>query len=276
MIYASHLIKTFYRAENRKKRVDFNAVDDISLEARPGEIVGILGPNGAGKTTLLRMLATLMRPTSGTVVITEQSPGKQERELKTPREMKQQIGYLSGNTRLYGRLTVRELLRFFAEVYGMTPVECEDRIQTVSEVLGLGEFMDNRIEKLSTGQTQRVSIARCIVHNPEIYIFDEPTLGLDIISSSRITEFMKQEKERGKTIIYSTHYMEEAEYLCDRILMLHRGKIICNESPQQLKADTGTDSMREAFYALIASLETTDSGIHFGGEPEERQGGNDR
>ena len=114
-------------------------------------------------------------------------------------------------------------------------------------------FVDNRIERLSTGQTQRASIARTIIHDPDIYIFDEPTLGLDIISSSAIIEFMKKEKERGKTVIYSTHYMEEAEYLCDRIIMLNKGKTICNASPEELKKENGVTNMRDAFYRIIES-----------------------
>ena len=111
--------------------------------------------------------------------------------------------------------------------------------------------MDNRIEKLSTGQTQRASIARCLVHNPQVYIFDEPTLGLDILSSAAIIEFMKKEREKGKTILYSTHYMEEAEYLCDRIVMIHQGKIISEGTPAELKQQTGKDNLREVFAELI-------------------------
>jgi ABC-type Na+ transport system ATPase subunit NatA len=132
-------------------------------------------------------------------------------------------------------------------------IPIEERIEEVNELLNMQEFIDNRIEKLSTGQTQRASIARCIVHNPDIYIFDEPTLGLDIISSTAIIEFMKSEKERGKTVIYSTHYMEEAEYLCDRIIMLNKGRTITNDSPAELKRRTGAKDMRGAFYEIIKS-----------------------
>lgn len=245
MIRAEHLVKTFYRAKEHGRRVDFNAVDDISIEARPGEILGILGPNGAGKTTLLRMLATLMEPTSGQVTVTT------DRVLTTPQQIKHEIGYLSGNTKLYQRFSVREMLAFFARVYGMGEEETERRIDQVTDVLDLSAFIDERIGKLSTGQTQRVSIARCIVHNPPIYIFDEPTLGLDIIASSRIIEFMRGEKEKGKTIIYSTHYMEEADYLCDRVAMVSHGKVVCDETPAALEDRTGTQDLRHAFYAVM-------------------------
>ena len=250
MIEAKHLVKTFTRQVDKKKKEEFNAVDDMSLTVRDGELVGILGPNGAGKTTLLRMLASLLKPTDGEVYIEEKTGDKSER-LTDSLEMKKRIGYLSGNTRLYGRLSVRELMQMFAGIYGIAEDEIEQRINEIDELLNLSEFIDNRIEKLSTGQTQRASIARCIVHDPDIYIFDEPTLGLDIISSTSIIEFMKNEKLRGKTVIYSTHYMEEAEYLCDRIIMINKGRAITNDSPEELKQQTGTDNMRSAFYEII-------------------------
>ena len=245
MLKAENLVKTFFRTESKGRKVDFNAVDGISLSADEGEILGVLGPNGAGKTTLLRMLAGLMKPTSGRVVV---SSGE---EVLTNLDIKKNIGYLSGNTKLYGRMSVKELLKIFGTVYGMSDDVVEERISNIFDVLDMNSFANNRVEKLSTGQTQRASIARTIIHDPEIYIFDEPTLGLDIISSKAIIEFMKQEKERGKTVIYSTHYMEEAEYLCDRIIMLNKGRIICNDTPEKLKAETGAENMRDTFYKII-------------------------
>ena len=259
MLVADNLVKSFIRNEKKGKKTEFNAVDGISLTAEKGEIVGILGPNGAGKTTLLRMLASLLKPTSGEVYLSEKSSierGSEESSDKNDAvtdtlEIKKKVGYLSGNTKLYGRLSVRELLQVFAGVYGIEKSKIPERIEEIEKLLNMSEFIDNRIEKLSTGQTQRASIARCLVHDPDIYIFDEPTLGLDIISSSAIIEFMKKEKERGKTVIYSTHYMEEAEYLCDRIIMLNKGKAITNDSPEELKKKTGASNMRDAFYAII-------------------------
>ena len=134
-------------------------------------------------------------------------------------------------------------------IYGIPEQTVEERIRQISEVLSMDAFLDNRIEKLSTGQTQRASIARCLVHDPQVYIFDEPTLGLDIISSASIIDFMKRERDRGKTVLYSTHYMEEAEYLCDRIVMIHRGKIISEGTPAELKERTKKDSLRDVFPA---------------------------
>ena len=249
MIQAEHLVKTFTRQVDKKKKEEFNAVDDMSLKINDGELVGILGPNGAGKTTLLRMLATMMTPTSGEITMT-----CGDEKLETPIEVRRNLGYLSANTKLYERFSVRETMKLFGETYGMEPDVIEERTQMLSEALDLGSFIDNRIAKLSTGQMQRTQIARCLIHDPAIYIFDEPTLGLDVISSSAIIDFMKQEKERGKTILYSTHYMEEAQYLCDRVYLLNHGHIVCEDSPEALMEKTNTQTMRDAFFACVGEV----------------------
>ena len=265
MIKAEGLCKVFVRNEaaqgkkkmfekKQKTKQEFYAVDHISLEIGKGEIVGILGPNGAGKTTLLRMLGNLMKPTEGNVSITDE----QGEVLTDSVEIKKRIGYLSGNTKLYNRLSVREMLQVFGQIYRLTKEEIDRRIDDIFEILDMKSFGDNRIEKLSTGQTQRASIARCLIHKPDIYIFDEPTLGLDLLSSEAIVQFMKQEKERGKTVIYSTHYMEEAQYLCDRILMIHKGKIIASGIAESLMEQTRTNNLRDVFFALIREEERAD------------------
>ena len=245
-IMADNLVKTFTRNEKKNRKVDINAVDGISLTVGKGEIVGILGPNGAGKTTLLRMMSKLMKPTSGMVGI---RIGNED--ITDDIEVKRHIGYLSNNTKLYGRFSTAELLRMLGVLYGMDEEAVEKKISEISDVLSLGDFIDNRIEKLSTGQTQRASIARCIIHDPEVYIFDEPTLGLDILSSAAIIDFMKREREAGKTILYSTHYMEEAEYLCDRIVMIHQGRIVSEGTPKELKKELGERNLRDVFTRLI-------------------------
>lgn len=250
MLVADNLVKSFVKNEKRGRKTEFNAVDGISLKVAEGEIVGILGANGAGKTTLLRMLGGLMKPTSGEVAFL--LDGEQ---LLDELKIKGQIGYLSSNTKLYGRLSTRELLSMIGNIHGLDNSEIEKRIDEISDVLNMGDFIDNRIEKLSTGQTQRASISRCLIHNPKMYIFDEPTLGLDIISSSAIIEFMKKEKESGKGVVYSTHYMEEAEYLCDRIVMIDRGRIVKMGTLDELKMETGKENLREIFGSLIGSKE---------------------
>ncbi len=263
MITADNLVKTFIRNEKKNRKSEFNAVDGISLSVREGEIVGILGPNGAGKTTLLRMMSKLMKPTSGMVSIRIG-----EEELTDDIEVKRHIGYLSNNTKLYGRLSTRELLQMLGVLYGIAEEDTKRRIDEISEVLSMESFLDNRIEKLSTGQTQRASIARCLVHDPQVYIFDEPTLGLDIISSAAIVDFMKGEREKGKTVLYSTHYMEEAEYLCDRIIMIHQGRIIGEGTPAELRVQTGRDSLRDIFAGLIDENGGLESDVRDSGKEE--------
>lgn len=265
MIKAEGLCKVFVKNEvvpgkkkllgkKQKTKQEFYAVDHISLEIDKGEIIGILGPNGAGKTTLLRMLGNLMEPTEGSVTITNE-----QGELLTDAiEIKKQIGYLSGNTKLYNRLSVKEMLQVFGQIYQLSKEEIDKRVGDIFEILDMKSFGDNRIEKLSTGQTQRASIARCLIHQPDVYIFDEPTLGLDLLSSEAIVQFMKQEKTRGKTVIYSTHYMEEAQYLCDRILMIHKGKIIASGTAKELMEQTQTNNLRDVFFTLIRGEERVD------------------
>ncbi len=242
---ANHLVKTFERQEKGHKKTEFRAVDDVSIDVAPGEIVGILGPNGAGKTTLLRMLGLLIEPTEGKVFYGGETAEDVSR-------MKRYIGYLSGNTKLYGRLSTAELLTIIGNIYELSKDEIEKRLAEITKLLSMEEFVDNRIERLSTGQTQRASIARCLMHDPDIYIFDEPTLGLDILSSSAIIDFMKREKERGKTVLYSTHYLEEAEFLCDRVILLNHGRIVREGRVADLLKSCEAATLREVFTKLIA------------------------
>ncbi|MCD8022379.1 MAG: ABC transporter ATP-binding protein [Lachnospiraceae bacterium] len=260
---------------------EFLAVDHVSLRGLAGEIVGILGPNGAGKTTLLRMLGMLMTPTSGTVRLWEETsacnpsvegpsfssqgktcdsedgsgehfPGQTSGRLVTdPVRRKEAIGYLSGNTKLYPRFSIREYLRFMGELYGLSREEIEARSQRIIDLLNMEDFADNRMERLSTGQTQRASIARCLMADPLVYILDEPTLGLDILSADAIIRFMQSQKKRGKTVLYSTHYLEEAQTLCDRIYMIDQGRIVAEGTPQGLIEQTGSKSLREAFHVFM-------------------------
>jgi len=255
MIEAKNIKKMFTRnvltdGKKKTKKEEFYAVDGISLEAGTGEIVGILGPNGAGKTTLLRILGTLMQPTEGEVLIRS----KDGEYVTDPVVMKQNIGYLSGNTKLYHRLSTREMLKMLGEVYGLDKTRCEKQIEHIFEVLDMNGFADNRIEKLSTGQTQRANIARCLIHDPDLYIFDEPTLGLDIISADAIVGFMKSQKELGKTVLYSTHYLEEAQFLCDKIYMIYQGKIVRCGSPAGIMEETKTANLRDAFHVVMEEV----------------------
>lgn len=223
-------------------------MDPISLKADEGEIIGILGPNGAGKTTLLRMMGMLMAPTRGSVVLTD----KDGLEITEHTKKKAAIGYLSGNMTLYPRFSIREYLQFLGDLYGYGQEVTGKRIDDIFRVLNMEEFGDNRIEKLSTGQTQRASIARCLMADPAVYILDEPTLGLDILSADAIIRFMRSQKELGKTVLYSTHYLEEAQFLCDRVYMICAGRIATSGTPRELMEQTGAGSLRKAFHAVFA------------------------
>lgn len=252
MIRVENLKKKFIKTTNKNIKKEFLAVNDLSFTANDNEIVGILGPNGAGKTTLLRMIAGIMEPTSGCVYIDDMDYKKDEIEIK------KKIAYLSGNTKLYNRITPVELLKMCGTFYGVNSKELDKRVNKICKILDLENFKNNKIENLSTGQTQRVGIARCLVHDPKYYILDEATSGLDIMSSQVILDFIKNEKENGKTIIYSTHYMEEAENICDRVIMMNKGKIIAVGTPSELKKKTKTGNLRNAFFALIGGVKSED------------------
>ena len=248
MIEVKNVSKKFTKQITKKQKETFYADKDISLTAKEGEIVGILGPNGAGKTTLLRMLAGLLTPDSGTVII----DGKNYKENGT--EIKRIISYLSGNTHLYKDLSPEELLKMCGEYYGIPIEEADQRIAEISERFNLKEILHQRIESLSTGQLQRVNIARTRIHDPKIYIFDEATSGLDIIASKVILDFIKEEKAKKKTIIYSTHYMEEAENICDRVVLIHKGKVVAEGTPEQIINKTKTSNLRDAFFKIIKEV----------------------
>lgn len=245
MITVKNVTKKFIKTNKKKERQEFTAVDNLSFDVKEGEILGILGPNGAGKTTLLRMIAGIMTPNKGSITIDDLTYEKNETDIK------KMIAYLSGNTKIYGTISPYELLKMCAEIYDVPNSEIDTRIKEISKILNMDAFLYNRIEKLSTGQTQRVNIARCMVHNPKYYILDEATSGLDIITSQIILNFIKSEKEKGKTILYSTHYMEEAENICDMIIMVNKGKIITTGTPEQIKKETKTTNLRDAFFALV-------------------------
>ena len=245
MIEVNHITKEFIKIDKNKKKLSFKADNDISFTAEEGEIVGILGPNGAGKTTLLRMIAGIMQPTSGEIIINHKTYQEQEIDIK------KQIAFLSGNTKLYKDISCYELLKMCGAYYEIPKEKIESRIKEISKNFDLESFLHQRIGSLSTGQTQRVGIARCVFHNPTYYILDEATSGLDIISSEVILNFIKEERKKGKCILYSTHYMEEAENICDRVVMIHEGKVLKIDTPSNIVKETKTTNLRDAFFCLI-------------------------
>lgn len=245
-------VKNINKRFHDRKTGDFYALNDISFTVSNGEIFGLLGPNGAGKTTMLRIMSTIMEQTDGTVLING-FDSKQK-----PEEVKRSIGFLSGNTKLYKKLTPVETMRFFGSFYGIEKEVINQRIEAIVDRLDMDDFKDRIIEKLSTGQVQKTSIARCMIHDPQIYILDEPTLGLDILTSRTIIDFIKGEKEKGKTIIFSTHYMEEADTLCDRIGLIHQGSLIQTGTIDELKEKTGKNNIRDIFLYYIDQEEWID------------------
>lgn len=248
MIEVNNISKKFKKITSEKKSIEFYADDDISFNVKEGEIVGLLGPNGAGKTTLLRILAGIMSETSGNIKIDDLTYEKDNLEIK------RKISFLSGNTKLYKDLSPYELFKMCAEYYKIPKKDHEKIIKKVAQEFNITDFLHNRISSLSTGQLQRVNIARCVIHNPKYYIFDEATSGLDVISSKVILDFIKNEKAKNKGIIYSTHYMEEAENICDRVILIHQGKIIKEGTPKSIIKDTNTTNLRDAFFSLIGGF----------------------
>ncbi len=245
MIEVKNISKKFTKLVGKKKKEEFFANQDITFTAKEGEIVGILGPNGAGKTTLLRMIAGIMTPTSGTIEVDKLNYQKNDIEIK------RKIAFLTGNTKLYRDLSPYELLKMCAEYYGVEKDLIEDKINKLSNKFGMNSFLYQRIGSLSTGQTQKVAIARCLIHDPKYYILDEPTSGLDIISSKVILDTIKEEKKKNKCILYSTHYMEEAASICDKVVFINKGKVIIIAKPDTIKENTKTNNLRDAFFSLI-------------------------
>ncbi len=241
MIQTENLTKFF---EDRK-RGKITAVNHINLKVKEGEIFGMLGTNGAGKTTTLRMLATILSPSEGTAKVAGYDIVTQ------PSEVRETIGYLSGDTNLYVRLTAKEIIRYYGGLGGLDKQTIARRVEELTELFGLGEFLDTKIGKLSTGQRQRVSISRAIVHEPQLMIFDEPTSGLDPVQARHIIDFIRDcRKKNGHTILFSTHYLREAETLCDRIAIIHDGEIKALGTLNEILAETGTEDLEAAFFHL--------------------------
>jgi sodium transport system ATP-binding protein len=241
MIEVKGLAKSF----EDKKRGTVHAVESVSFNVKGGEVFGLLGPNGAGKTTTLRLLATLLKPTAGTATINGFDL------VREPAKIREQLGFLSGDMGLYGRLSPREILKFFGQLNGMSGSKLETRTNELITRFGMTEFADTRTDKLSTGMKQKTMIARTMLHDPPVIILDEPTSGLDVPTARTIEEAVLDAKRAGKCIIYSTHVMEEAEYLCDRIAVINQGKVRATGTMDELRATTGKQRLREIFLSLL-------------------------
>lgn len=242
MIDVHNLSKVFPLSGGR----DLTAVDAISFSVEAGEVYGLLGPNGAGKTTTLRMLLGLLRPSDGYAAIGG------FRSVEFPDEVKRRVGLVAANTGLYQYLSARELLLFFADLYGMPVESARDELDRLAQLLGLSEYIDRACSTLSTGQRQRVNLARALIHQPPVMLLDEPTLGLDVLGTQVITEFIHHLREERKAVILCTHHLDEAERICSRIGLLHRGRIVAEGTLDELRTQTGCDSLIEMFLKLSA------------------------
>jgi ABC-type multidrug transport system ATPase subunit len=245
IVEVRELTKVFPTTEGGEKI----AVNHISFDVLPGEIYGLLGPNGAGKTTTLRMLSGLLTPTSGSALLNGFNAQTQREQAKRA------LGYLTASTGLYQRLTPRELLRYFGELIGMGRPEIDARIATLVEWLDMHEFANLRCGSLSTGQKQRTNIARALMGDPPILVMDEPTLGLDVLTNRVVLDFIRAEGARGKAIILSTHYLDEAEDLCDRFGLIHDGRIVAEGDLDALRRTAGKQRLREIFLNVCGQSE---------------------
>lgn len=224
---------------------DLLAVSGLSLRVGRGEVYALLGANGAGKTTALRCLATLLQPTSGTARIDGHDA------VREPLEVRRRLGFLAASMGLYQRLSARELLRYFANLNGINGDAAEERIEEMVNAFGLAEFADRLCGKLSTGQRQRVSIARAVVHEPPALVLDEPTLGLDVLSSESIFRFVENARERGRAVIFSTHQMSEVELLADRVGIIAGGRLVAEGTAPEIVARSGEPNLARAFLRIV-------------------------
>ncbi len=242
MIEARGLSKRF----QDKKRGEIRAVDNVSFTCQPGEIYGLLGANGAGKTTTLRMLATILEPTDGAALVCGYDIVEQ------PEKVRACVGFLSTATALYPRLTAQELVEYFGRLNGLDEPTLKKRVEDIFNRLDMNGFRDRRCDKLSTGMKQKTSIARTLVHDPPVMIFDEPTLGLDIMTARIVIAFIRECRDHGKTVIFSTHIMSEVEKLCDTIGIIHGGKLLAEGTLAQLRDRYSEPDLEELFVKVIA------------------------
>ncbi len=242
MIQVENLTKSF----RDLRRGLVHAVDNVSFTARPGEIFGLLGANGAGKTTTMRILCTVLRPPRGRGLVAGYDVASQ------PSQVRQNIGFLSANTAIYDRMSAWELVQYFGRLYGLTEERLRERLETVFASLQMNDFRDTLGAKMSTGMRQKVSIARAIVHDPPVLIFDEPTVGLDVLVARAVQYNIEKLRELGKCILFSTHIMREVERLCDRVAIVNRGKLLASGTLTELREQYGQQDLEELFFALVS------------------------
>lgn len=229
----------------RKSFGKFVAVDGLSFSVKPGEIFGLLGPNGAGKTTTLRMISTILKPDAGSITVNGSDV------LQEPERVRAQLGVVAESTGLYDRLTALENIRYFARLRGLSEEQITERVQQLASRLGLDEFMHKRAGQLSRGMKQKVSIAIALIHDPPVLIFDEPTVGLDVMTARQVRQFIKECRRPDKCVLFSTHIMSEVERLCDRVAIIHKGKLVALGTLSELRQRSGQEDLEEIFVELV-------------------------
>jgi len=245
MIFVHELTRHF-----RSAGAPIIAVDGLSFHVRAGEVYGLLGPNGAGKTTTLRMILGLLAPTSGDAEV------QGFKATSQPDEVKRRIGLVSASSGLYQWLTPREMLMFFADLYGVVPAAARDRLDEMAALFDLGPFLNQRCATLSTGQKQRVTLARALMHDPPVMLLDEPTRGLDVIGTHVVFEYITKLRSLGKAVVVSTHRLDEASHVCDRMGLLHRGQLRHEGSFAELQQKTGCNNLFDMFLLLLGQTRT--------------------
>ena len=255
MIQVENLYKEFELTRQQRKELNTTdkktiPVNGISFGCEPGKIFSLLGPNGAGKTTSLRMLATIFKPTAGTIQIAGVDA------VKNPAEARKKIGFLTGSTGLYARLTPNELIQYFADLYAVSSADFAQRKERLYTLLDMHDFQNKRIGKLSTGMKQKVSICRTMIHDPEVLIFDEPTSGLDVITAENIIELIKDCKNQGKTVIFSSHIMSEVDLLCDELAIIHKGNLLFDGSMADFRSQMQAPNLTAEFIRIVQKSTT--------------------
>lgn len=252
MIAVQNISKQFTLSKKQQKELQTNAasifsVKEVTFTCDEGRVFSLLGANGAGKTTTLRMIATILKPTNGDIVVAGESV------TNNPERVRQKIGFLTGSTHLYDRLTAGEIVQYFADLHGLQKNVFAQRKDELFTQLGIHEFATKKIGQLSTGMKQKVSIARSMIHDPKVVIFDEPTSGLDVITAHSIIELIKQCREQGKTIIFSSHIMSEVDLLCDDLAIINKGQLIYSDTMANFRTQYAHQSLTEAFIQLVKS-----------------------
>lgn len=242
------------------------AVDDLSFTCPDGQVTGLLGPNGAGKTTTLRLLATIMRPDSGTAIIDGHDL------LREPLAVRQTIGVLPDNPGLYGRLTPREHLRYFGRLCGLGGLALERRIDELVALLEMASYADRRAEEFSRGMRQKVSIGRALIHGPRTLLFDEPTEGLDVMSTRAVRQTLRRLRDEGRAVLLCSHIMGEVEQLCDRIAIIAGGRLLASGTADELRRQTGCQSLEDAFVQLVGGDQAAAAGAEGAAGPAAERG----